>query len=304
MSSTMSFKPSECAAILGSKSRIGKQAADAIGKAYGPELLSISLSRRPGEMVAAIRKAKQKGAKVVAVGGGDGTVRLAAPICMELDLTLAIIPAGTGNALARELNIPLDPVKALELCWSEHEVHGLDVGYLGEQPFVTTASCGLTAGITQALESQPKGLLGRAAYIPAVWHAIRDSQPFRISVKTDSGSVETMASLFVAAASRTHAGPFPTTENAANDDGLLSIYVVEGDDRMGLFRYGLSLLMKKHTEQAHVWSVDAPSADVHVTSHRFILDGDPHRVHDSHVKFTLASRSLKILCPLPDEPQT
>lgn len=296
----MSFEPQECAVILGSKSRVGKNAANAIGKKYGDQLGLMVLSRSPEELVSAIQKAKKKGLKAIIVGGGDGTLRLAAPHCISSELPMGIIPTGTGNALARELGIPLDPLTALELCFGDHAIKNQDVGYLNETLFVTTASCGLTANITVALSKQPKGVMGRAAYIPAVWNAVKQARPFRISVATINGSLETRASLFVAAASRTHAGPFPTTEAAANDDGLLSIYVVEGEDRPGLLRYGLGLLMKKHTDQPNVWSVDAPFADIHVTPRRFVLDGDPVRTRDEHVRFSVGHQVWDLIVPIPD----
>lgn len=299
----MSFEPQDCAVILGSKSRVGKNAANVIGKKYGSQLGLMVLSRSPEELVSAIEKAKKKGLKAVIVGGGDGTLRLAAPHCISHELPMGIIPAGTGNALARELNIPLDPLEALELCFGDHVIKHQDVGYMNDSLYVTTASCGLTANITAALEDQPKGIMGRAAYIPAIWNAVKQARPFRISVKTDRGSLDSKASLFVAAASRTHAGPFPTTEAAANDDGLLSIYVVEGEDRPGLLRYGLGLLMKKHTEQPNVWSVDAPSADIHVTPRRFVLDGDAVRTRDEHVRFSIGHQVWDLIVPV-DSPKS
>lgn len=292
----MGYKISECAVIVGSKSRIGEAAYASIRKQYGAGVISMMQPDKPADLAAGIKHAAEQGAKVVAVGGGDGTIRLAAAACIEAGVVLGIIPAGTGNALAHEHNIPIDPIAAMELIIGDGVPKGIDVGYFNGQPFVTTATCGLSGDISKALKETPKGAIGRFAYLPAVVKAVREARPFRVELETDFDNYKGLALQLVVAASRTHAGPFPTTELAANDDGLLSIYVVEANNKHSMMRYGISLLFGKHTEQPHVWSIDTASVNVTLRkSQKFILDGDPFPARSA--KLTVRKQQLTIIVP-------
>lgn len=234
--------------------------------------------RKPKQLSLAIAIAKREGARVVAIGGGDGTLRRAATDCLELGLPMAMIPTGTGNAFAREHGVPLDPVKAVEFLTTTAVEKQIDVGYCNKELFLTTATAGLSARIGEKLQQVNKGLLGRLAYLPAVLRACREARPFPISIETSHGNFEGRIHQFVAAASRTHAGPFRATLDSENDDGLLSIYAVEADANMSLLRYGISLLRGVHAELDHVWCLETTKANVATNRTRtIVLDGDRYR---------------------------
>ena len=64
--------------------------------------------------IKAINEARREGFDTLVMGGGDGTIHNLFNLAFEKDFTFGIIPLGTVNALARSLNIPRDPLKALE----------------------------------------------------------------------------------------------------------------------------------------------------------------------------------------------
>lgn len=272
------LKLGDIAVIIGSQSRAGQSAFDEFDKQFRSDLVLLAQTKKPGEMEQAILEAKKKGAKVVAIGGGDGTLRLAAKSCIKHDLTMGMIPSGTGNALARELGVPLNPVKALEFITTDGVIRDIDVGYFNDELFLTSATCGLSAKISQQLETVNKGILGRLAYLPAVIRAVREAKPFQISIQTKYDEFKGRVHQFVATSSRTHAGPFRTTTDSENNDGLLSVYAVEASENNSLLRYGLSLIRGAHTSQPNVWCAETPTADVQLNrTRRFVLDGDRFR---------------------------
>jgi len=275
----------DIAIIIGSKSRAGHAAYKQLREHFGKEVGSIVETKRPTDLQRAIDLAKKHGAKVIAVGGGDGTMRLAAPAIIRNELTLAMIPTGTGNALARELGVPLNPVQAMEFVTKTAELRAIDIGRCNDHIFLTAATCGLTSQISARLEGINKGRLGRFSYLPAIIKAVRQSRPFQITVETPMGNFSGRVHQFVATASRTHAGPFRTTLDSENDDGLLSIYAVEATAGTSLLKYGLGLLRGKHVEQPNIWTIEAPSAVVRLNRLRpFVLDGDRYRVLTAHLK--------------------
>ena len=268
-------------------------AKDKIEAAFGGQLLSIVEVCAPDELRFAITEAQRRGAEVIAVGGGDGTLGLAADICIKRDLAMGIIPTGTGNALAHELNIPMDPISAVKLIESGIE-RRIDVGNGSGKRFVTVASLGVSSNIARLLNRMGKSRIGRWAYIPAVLQAIHDSRPVTISIDAGDNRFQGKVMQLVISSSRMHGGPFPVTESACIDDGLLSVYAVTGEDKWSLVRYGLYLIRGKQELLPDVWAVEAKSVTVRLhKTRRFILDGDPKLARE--MNFTSEYRALRTI---------
>ena len=123
------------------------------------------------------RRALQEGADLVVAAGGDGTVRLVSSVLAGTDTRMAIIPAGTGNLLARNLDIPLeDPTAAMTAALSGED-RQIDVGWLrsggsvseaaasAEQIFLVIAGFGADAEMIGHTDDTLKKRLGWIAYV-------------------------------------------------------------------------------------------------------------------------------------------
>src|SRR5450432_3256127 len=103
----------------------------------------ISVTHKEGEVFTV---AKQLIGKVdlIAVYGGDGSVMEAARALHMSDMTLAIIPGGTANVMAKELDIPLDSIEAIRLLTCEdHIVKKIDMGLVNGYPFLIRVNLGV-----------------------------------------------------------------------------------------------------------------------------------------------------------------
>jgi YegS/Rv2252/BmrU family lipid kinase len=127
---------------------------------------------------AAAREAISRGADVVLAYGGDGTVRAVAAGLRESEAALAILPAGTGNLLARNLQIPVtDLERAVEVAFAGKE-RAIDLGLVeidvsGEDEiptrtvFTVMAGLGFDAEVMAAVEPALKERVGWWAYVMA-----------------------------------------------------------------------------------------------------------------------------------------
>jgi diacylglycerol kinase family enzyme len=106
--------------------------------------------------------ALRSGARLVMVWGGDGSVNEAASALIESPVPLAIIPAGSGNGLARELGVPLQPEGAIAAALNATP-RLIDAGELGGRPFFNIAGVGFDAHIASRFDRA--GRRGLATYI-------------------------------------------------------------------------------------------------------------------------------------------
>jgi YegS/Rv2252/BmrU family lipid kinase len=166
------------------------------------------------------------GADLLFVWGGDGTVQRVIDTVAGAPVTLAIVPAGTANLLATNLDIPSDIERAVEI-----GLHGrrrsLDVGRINGEHFAVMAGSGLDALMIEQADGGLKDRLGRLAYVWTGARSMRDLRSVKMTVRVDGerwfkGSA---TCVLVGNVGRVFAGleVFP---DAVPDDGRLEIGVV------------------------------------------------------------------------------
>lgn len=111
-----------------------------------------------------VREALDKGADIIFAWGGDGMVQRCVDAMAGSDAALAIIPAGTANLFASNLEIPKDVRTAVAVGLDGHR-RRLDVGQINGERFVVMAGAGLDAFMIRDADGALKNRLGRAAYI-------------------------------------------------------------------------------------------------------------------------------------------
>lgn len=273
------------AVLVNSSARSGRSALMSIRERVGEQAAFVAALSQTRDLDVAFQRAEQEGIRELWVGGGDGTVGSAAGLCLGKDIRIGILPLGTGNALARELGIPLDPLAAIDFLLETAQPRAIDLGMLNGKPFVTVATLGLTSRIVESLSNPPKGRFGRLAYLPAIFQALKTFSTLHVDVETDSSSFSGRIAQLVMANTRLHAGPFVVTDHAKADDGLISMYVVAQNDRRGILRYGWALATGRQTNLGNVWSDDTSHAIVTCRRNRkFVLDGDPFRARRAVVQ--------------------
>ena len=128
----------------------------------GMELLDEHVDR-PAQFADVLKRYRDR-ADLVIIGGGDGTLSMAADALVEAHLPLGIIPLGTANDLARTLNLPTDPVAAAAVIVAGRQ-RRIDLGWVNGKHFFNVATIGLGVGVARRLTHERKrrysGLLFR-----------------------------------------------------------------------------------------------------------------------------------------------
>ena len=118
-----------------------------------------------------VEEAVSKGADLVVAFGGDGTMLQVAEGLINTGVPLGVIPGGTANVFASELEIPNDKMKAIDLLINkETHIRKIDVGCVGEKHFLLRLGIGLEAAMTVMTDREEKDKYGFWAYL---WTALR-----------------------------------------------------------------------------------------------------------------------------------
>ncbi|WP_406237066.1 diacylglycerol kinase [Nocardia sp. NBC_01009] len=184
--------------------------------------------------------------------GGDGLVNVVLEALAQTGVPLGLVPAGTGNDLARELGVPTDdPVAAADLVLDGH-TRTIDLGRIespGSEPmwFATVAGTGFDARVTLRANGMrwPKGPL-RYTFAALAEISGRFTVPYRIELTgvapgaldnpaTDT-VVETAAVMVAVGNTRTYGGGMLICPDAIMDDGLLDLTVVGAVSRLDMLR--------------------------------------------------------------------
>lgn len=164
----------------------------------------------------------------IVVGGGDGTVGLAASSVMRSGLPLAVLPLGTANDFARTLLIPNELEAACR-----NVVNGvdypLDIGHVHSQEgddvyFVNVASIGLAVRACEYRSGMAKKLLGPFGYAINVFSAFRDTQPFEARIDCDDTHYDLPSIQVAIGNGRYFGGGVTVSTSAALDDAKLDMY--------------------------------------------------------------------------------
>jgi diacylglycerol kinase family enzyme len=128
---------------------------------------------------------RMKGFDGVVAVGGDGTVSSVAHALVDAPRPLGIVPAGTGNLVARELGIPLDIRAAVALIAGPHRLRQSDAMVIDGRTYLLNAGVGINADVIDRTSRLGKSLFGRTAYVgTAVWKVLQ-AKPQRLKIAID-----------------------------------------------------------------------------------------------------------------------
>ncbi|KRB36603.1 diacylglycerol/lipid kinase family protein [Microbacterium sp. Root180] len=165
---------------------------ETLGEGGGPEISWWETTADdPGQ--GAARDALAAGADLIIVAGGDGTVRAVAEHLADAEtgIELAIVPLGTGNLLARNLDVPLGDIPSAMTRALEGEPRAVDVGWvevdldegIERHGFVVMVGFGIDAHMIAETDDALKDKAGWLAYVESLGRALAASDvvPFHIT---------------------------------------------------------------------------------------------------------------------------
>lgn len=245
----------------------------------------------------AIKIAAQKAAEgafaVVAIGG-DGTINEIARSLVHTNTALGIIPCGSGNGLARHLEIPMDTNKAIDII-NTGKIESIDYGKINDTPFFCTCGVGFDAFISMKFaEDGKRGLL---AYLE---HTVKEGwkyKPEKYNLTMDD--VKTTHTAFVIACGNAsqYGNNAYITPQATLNDGLLDVTILEPFNMLEAPSISFQLFNKTIDQNSRVKTYRCKK--LHIQREKSGVahyDGDPVMM-DADIDVEIIQQGLKVIIP-------
>jgi diacylglycerol kinase family enzyme len=172
--------------------------------------------------------AVRRGARLVIAWGGDGTVNEVASALVKTETVLGLVRGGSGNGLAREIDVPSEPAAAIDRAMRSPQ-RCVDAGELGGRLFFSIAGIGFDAHVASAFD---RDLAGRRGFSTYARITAQELMRYRCSRYQVDGAAAVAALLITFANSAQFGNGARIAPAAKVDDGALDMVVFEERSRL------------------------------------------------------------------------
>lgn len=252
--------------------RYGEAAADRLRVAG--HAVTVCTGRDVRESQDMAHEAVTAGTDALVVVGGDGMVHLGLQAVADKETTFGVVPAGTGNDIARAIGVPLrDPEAAADVIVGGRE-RKIDLGRCGEQWFGGVVAAGFDARVNERA-NRMRWPRGRIRYNLAMLAELGVFRPVPYELELDGQAWETSAMLVVVGNAPSYGGGMLVTPDAQLDDGLLDVLVVKPLSKSKFLRVFPKVYSGAHvtlpfveTRRARTVRISAPDIVAYVDGER------------------------------------
>lgn len=280
--------------VSGTESK--KNIPEEVAAAFDPRQydIIIRITGYPDHATEIARKAAKKNYKYVIVAGGDGTVNEVAKVLVHTNTTLGIIPSGSGNGLARELGIPMDTEKAIDIILQAH-TRTIDYGIANGYIFFCTCGFGFDAFISDRFaEGKKRGPLG---YVRNILESVVDFRSEEYEITSDEGTITERAFILTCANASQYGNDAHIAPGASMDDGMMNVSILKPLNALEIPQTTLQLFTNNIDKNSKMTSLVTRTLQIKRSRAGVMhVDGEPVST-GNEIKVETVHGGLKVLAP-------
>ena len=257
-------------------------------------IAEVAYTNAPGNATEISRKAAIDGIDIVVAVGGDGTVNETAAGLVGTNSALAILPAGSGNGLARHLKIPMNLKRAIDIIGHE-KILKIDTATINDQLFVNVAGVGFDASVAKKFAMA--GKRGFSTYFRITASSYKNYEPKQYTLIID-GKVIKRRALLVSFANSSQFGNNTSIDSAASvNDGFIDVCIVGKMPEWKTIFLAPLLFLRKFDRTRYVEIIRAKEVVLKRKKGKNIhLDGDP-KIMGKELSMKINPLSLNVMVP-------
>jgi diacylglycerol kinase (ATP) len=240
------------------------------------------------------RTCVDEGVETLAVVGGDGMVHLAVQALAGSQTRLGLVPAGTGNDVARYLDLPRKDVRAATDVLIGGKERTIDLARVGAKFYVTVLAAGFDAKVNERANQMtwPKGQM---RYNLATLAELRTFTPIPYVLELDGEEHRFDAMMVAVGNGPSFGGGLRITEGALLDDGLLDVVVIRPMRKTALVRTYPKLFKGTHVH--HPEYRHYPARTVTIAAPGVVAYADGERMGALPLTVEVVPHALRVLVP-------
>lgn len=262
--------------------------------------LSIRFTQRPNHAYQLAKEAAGNGYYGVIAVGGDGTVNETASALCDTDTALGIVPNGSGNGLARHLDIPMDINEALEII-NNRNIGQYDYCTANNHPFFCTCGVGFDAQVSAKFAKS--GKRGPLSYVKSAVSEYLKYRPQSYRITSPEGTIAEKAFIIACGNASQYGNNAYIAPNADMQDGLIDVTVILPITPLDTAMLGI-LLFSRHIDQdTNIISFRTPSLTIERDKSGIMhLDGETMMMPEK-IEIRCHHLGLKVFTPAKSRPK-
>ncbi|HZH01550.1 MAG TPA: diacylglycerol kinase family protein, partial [Flavisolibacter sp.] len=234
----------------------------------------------------------------VAVVGGDGTVKMVAEIVQHKNIPLAIIPAGSANGMAKELNIPADIDVALDIAVNG-QVRAIDLIQINDKEIcIHLSDLGLNAMLVKYFEASKKR--GMWSYGKAIFRVMWEKQKMYVTIASDDAEIRRKAYMVVLANARKYGTGANINPEGDVSDGYFEVVIVR---KLNVIEILKAILTNKSFERRRIEVVKTKKVMISTLKRAYFQVDGEYRGKIDKLTASIAPGRLKLLQPFEQTEQ-
>lgn len=206
--------------------------------------------------------------------GGDGTSRFTALSILDYNIPMGIIPLGSANGMAKELNIPIDAIDALKEHLISSVIKELDLIKINDEHYcIHLADVGINAQLVDNYEKdEGRGMLTYAKYFTKV---LTDAESFEIEIESEDKTQKVSGFMCAICNGRNYGTGIPLNLISDPFDGKFEISIYKSIDAGHLIKAGLAKFNDRFLENINADHISAKKARVKFSKPKLLqVDGE------------------------------
>lgn len=254
----------------------------------------VVFTERAGHATEIAKTAIENGADIIVASGGDGTVNEVACALVNTNIPMGILPAGSGNGLARCLGISMSYAFALRTI-IRGNTKLMDVATVNDTLYTSIAGIGFDAFVAKKFaESSIRGML---SYMQIILQEFSSYKPGKYSLTIDGVSIEKQALMIVFANSDQFGFNTRIAPDAKVDDGLLDICVIRKMPVSQLLNVGYHSMRGTLNTTAYAEYFRGKEITIsNIEDQLMNIDGEP-KIVTAPVTISIKPLSLRVIVP-------
>ena len=254
--------------------------------------VDVSFTAQKGDATLLAQKAVAEGYDGVLACGGDGTVNETARAMVGTGVAMGILPAGSGNGLARHIDLPIDAIKAADII-GRRNVRDCDYGTVNGHPFFCTFGLGFDAAVSDRFASAASR--GKMTYIRSALSEFLHYKAEPYTIVADGEKIVDDAMLVAVCNANQYGNNAFIAPDASITDGFLDLVVVRKMPKAGTLLMGTKMMAGTLAESSHLVTRKVRNVSVsRQTDGPAHLDGEPFDKAGTRIDIVCHPGALKL----------